>query len=229
MSGSEVLGSGVLGVAQGSGTRVPGVGGARAGAGAARAPPDTPQVCGLCPGPSRNDSVVSRYCASQAGAESDGRCCRERGARPERLLGYGTVRGPGGRGRGARVMGCRGCWGPHDEDVEDAWHRGVTGQVLGDMGTSGECRGGGGAGWGTRGMGVHRAEGVSVGDMQDGGARGGGGGCREGMWVEDTWDGGARHTDIPPPLLPPPRLDLSNCSLRSLPPALAEAAATVVL
>ncbi|KAK2511991.1 hypothetical protein Q9233_016580 [Columba guinea] len=44
-------------------------------------------VCGLCPGPPRNDSVVSRYCASRAGAESDGRCCRERGARPERLLG----------------------------------------------------------------------------------------------------------------------------------------------
>ncbi|XP_075000792.1 all-trans retinoic acid-induced differentiation factor isoform X1 [Calonectris borealis] len=27
------------------------------------------------------------YCASRAGAESEGRCCRERGARPEHLLG----------------------------------------------------------------------------------------------------------------------------------------------
>ncbi|KAM6085914.1 all-trans retinoic acid-induced differentiation factor isoform 2-T2 [Theristicus caerulescens] len=50
-----------------------------------RAPP--PQVCGLCPGPLRNGSVVARYCASRAGTESEGRCCRERGARPERLLG----------------------------------------------------------------------------------------------------------------------------------------------
>ncbi|XP_075353662.1 all-trans retinoic acid-induced differentiation factor isoform X2 [Mycteria americana] len=44
-------------------------------------------VCGRCPGPPRNGSVVARYCASRAGAESEGRCCRERGARPERLLG----------------------------------------------------------------------------------------------------------------------------------------------
>ncbi|XP_068265786.1 all-trans retinoic acid-induced differentiation factor isoform X2 [Nyctibius grandis] len=44
-------------------------------------------VCGYCPGPLRNASVVARYCASRAGTESEGRCCRERGARPERLLG----------------------------------------------------------------------------------------------------------------------------------------------
>ncbi|KAM6434144.1 all-trans retinoic acid-induced differentiation factor [Rhynochetos jubatus] len=44
-------------------------------------------VCGLCPGPPQNGSVVARYCASRAGTESEGRCCRERGARPERLLG----------------------------------------------------------------------------------------------------------------------------------------------
>ncbi|CAM9933526.1 unnamed protein product [Bubo scandiacus] len=50
-----------------------------------RRPP--PPVCGLCPGPPRNGSLVSRYCESRAGAESDGRCCRERGPGPERLLG----------------------------------------------------------------------------------------------------------------------------------------------
>ncbi|KAM6273201.1 all-trans retinoic acid-induced differentiation factor [Spheniscus humboldti] len=44
-------------------------------------------VCGRCPGPLRNGSIVARYCATRAGAESEGRCCRERGARPERLLG----------------------------------------------------------------------------------------------------------------------------------------------
>ncbi|XP_075564541.1 all-trans retinoic acid-induced differentiation factor [Pelecanus crispus] len=44
-------------------------------------------VCGLCPGPLRNGSVVARYCAARARAEGEGRCCRERGARPERLLG----------------------------------------------------------------------------------------------------------------------------------------------
>ncbi|XP_075271262.1 all-trans retinoic acid-induced differentiation factor [Opisthocomus hoazin] len=44
-------------------------------------------VCGRCPGPLRNGSVVARFCASRPGTESDGRCCRERGARPERLLG----------------------------------------------------------------------------------------------------------------------------------------------
>ncbi|XP_030324749.1 all-trans retinoic acid-induced differentiation factor isoform X4 [Calypte anna] len=31
--------------------------------------------------------MVARFCASRSGTESEGRCCRERGARPERLLG----------------------------------------------------------------------------------------------------------------------------------------------
>ncbi|XP_071598484.1 all-trans retinoic acid-induced differentiation factor isoform X2 [Heliangelus exortis] len=46
-----------------------------------------PRVCGHCPGPVRNDSMVAQFCASRSGTESEGRCCRERGARPERLLG----------------------------------------------------------------------------------------------------------------------------------------------
>ncbi|XP_059325338.1 all-trans retinoic acid-induced differentiation factor [Ammospiza nelsoni] len=44
-------------------------------------------VCGLCPGPPRNGSIVSRFCESRRDAESDGRCCRERGPAPGRLLG----------------------------------------------------------------------------------------------------------------------------------------------
>ncbi|XP_061317246.1 all-trans retinoic acid-induced differentiation factor [Pezoporus flaviventris] len=44
-------------------------------------------VCGSCPGPLRNGSVVAQYCASRPGTESEGRCCWERGVRPERLLG----------------------------------------------------------------------------------------------------------------------------------------------
>ncbi|XP_037248216.1 all-trans retinoic acid-induced differentiation factor isoform X1 [Falco rusticolus] len=44
-------------------------------------------VCGHCPGPVQNSSIVAQYCASRAGTESEGRCCWERGARPERLLG----------------------------------------------------------------------------------------------------------------------------------------------
>ncbi|XP_064267467.1 all-trans retinoic acid-induced differentiation factor [Passer domesticus] len=44
-------------------------------------------VCGLCPGPPRNGSLVSRFCESRRDTESDGRCCRERGASPGRLLG----------------------------------------------------------------------------------------------------------------------------------------------
>uniref|UniRef100_A0A663F8X5 All-trans retinoic acid induced differentiation factor n=1 Tax=Aquila chrysaetos chrysaetos TaxID=223781 RepID=A0A663F8X5_AQUCH len=68
---------------------VPGVGGCPRGCrrcpGPAERPP--PQVCGRCPGPLRNGSIVARFCASQASTESEGRCCWERGARPERLLG----------------------------------------------------------------------------------------------------------------------------------------------
>ncbi|KAM6280847.1 all-trans retinoic acid-induced differentiation factor isoform 2-T2 [Porphyrio hochstetteri] len=44
-------------------------------------------VCERCPGPVQNGSIVAQYCKSRAGTESEGRCCRERGARPERLLG----------------------------------------------------------------------------------------------------------------------------------------------
>ncbi|KAM4785434.1 all-trans retinoic acid-induced differentiation factor isoform 1-T1 [Cyanocitta cristata] len=44
-------------------------------------------VCGLCPGPPRNGSIVSRFCESRGDTESDGRCCRERGLSPGRLLG----------------------------------------------------------------------------------------------------------------------------------------------
>ncbi|XP_064304522.1 all-trans retinoic acid-induced differentiation factor isoform X2 [Phalacrocorax carbo] len=44
-------------------------------------------VCGSCPGPPRSGSIVARFCASRPGTESEGRCCRERGAHPERLLG----------------------------------------------------------------------------------------------------------------------------------------------
>ncbi|XP_047911641.2 all-trans retinoic acid-induced differentiation factor [Anser cygnoides] len=43
-------------------------------------------VCGSCPGPLRNGSLVARYCASRAGAEPRGRCCVARGP-PRRLLG----------------------------------------------------------------------------------------------------------------------------------------------
>ncbi|XP_027762957.1 all-trans retinoic acid-induced differentiation factor [Empidonax traillii] len=46
-------------------------------------------VCGTCPGPPRNGSIVSRFCESRRDTESDGRCCRERGPSPGRLLGYG--------------------------------------------------------------------------------------------------------------------------------------------
>ncbi|XP_036261133.1 all-trans retinoic acid-induced differentiation factor [Molothrus aeneus] len=44
-------------------------------------------VCGLCPGPPRNGSIVARFCESRRDTESDGRCCRERGPSPGRLLG----------------------------------------------------------------------------------------------------------------------------------------------
>ncbi|XP_032912173.1 all-trans retinoic acid-induced differentiation factor [Catharus ustulatus] len=45
-------------------------------------------VCGLCPGLPQNGSMVSRFCESQGSrAESDGRCCWERGPSPARLLG----------------------------------------------------------------------------------------------------------------------------------------------
>ncbi|XP_053794760.1 all-trans retinoic acid-induced differentiation factor isoform X2 [Vidua chalybeata] len=44
-------------------------------------------VCGLCPGPPRNGSIVARFCESRRDTESDGRCCRERGPTPGRLLG----------------------------------------------------------------------------------------------------------------------------------------------
>ncbi|XP_051470884.1 all-trans retinoic acid-induced differentiation factor-like [Apus apus] len=42
-------------------------------------------VCGRCPGPVRNDSLVAQFCAFPSGTE--GRCCWERGAHAERLLG----------------------------------------------------------------------------------------------------------------------------------------------
>lgn len=99
-----------------------------------------PQVCGHCPGPPRNGSIVAQFCASRAGTESEGRCCRERGARPERLLGYGgCVDGgcvDGGRGVHWGVQGVSG----------DTWVggaggrlvRGVTGRVLGDTWGAGE-------------------------------------------------------------------------------------------
>lgn len=109
-----------------------------------RTPP--PQVCGRCPGPLRNDSVVARYCAARPGAESEGRCCRERGARPERLLGYGAgMRGRGGTG------GERGCTGP-------GAHRRGTGGAR-----AGGARAGGGAGthWGCGG--VHKGVGGHIG------------------------------------------------------------------
>ncbi|XP_030118667.4 all-trans retinoic acid-induced differentiation factor [Taeniopygia guttata] len=44
-------------------------------------------VCGLCPGPPRNGSIVARFCESRHDTESDGRCCRERGPTPGQLLG----------------------------------------------------------------------------------------------------------------------------------------------
>ncbi|XP_005532806.1 PREDICTED: all-trans retinoic acid-induced differentiation factor [Pseudopodoces humilis] len=44
-------------------------------------------VCGLCPGPPRNGSIVSRFCESRGNTETDGRCCRERAPSPGRLLG----------------------------------------------------------------------------------------------------------------------------------------------
>ncbi|XP_059699212.1 all-trans retinoic acid-induced differentiation factor isoform X2 [Haemorhous mexicanus] len=44
-------------------------------------------VCGLCPGPPRNGSIVARFCESRHDTESDGRCCRERGPSPGQLLG----------------------------------------------------------------------------------------------------------------------------------------------
>ncbi|XP_068535266.1 all-trans retinoic acid-induced differentiation factor [Anas acuta] len=44
------------------------------------------EVCGSCPGPLRNGSVVARFCASTAGAEPRGRCCLDPGP-PRRLLG----------------------------------------------------------------------------------------------------------------------------------------------
>ncbi|KAK4825045.1 hypothetical protein QYF61_023049 [Mycteria americana] len=83
-------GVGVPGVARGSGgARETSAGGRGVPVSVPPVPRRTPppQVCGRCPGPPRNGSVVARYCASRAGAESEGRCCRERGARPERLLG----------------------------------------------------------------------------------------------------------------------------------------------
>ncbi|XP_040454681.1 all-trans retinoic acid-induced differentiation factor isoform X3 [Falco naumanni] len=46
-----------------------------------------PAVCGYCPGPVQNSSIVAQYCTSRAGIKSEGRCCWEQGARPERLLG----------------------------------------------------------------------------------------------------------------------------------------------
>uniref|UniRef100_A0A8B9V356 Uncharacterized protein n=1 Tax=Anas zonorhyncha TaxID=75864 RepID=A0A8B9V356_9AVES len=44
------------------------------------------EVCGSCPGPLRNGSIVARFCASTAGAEPRGRCCLDPGP-PRRLLG----------------------------------------------------------------------------------------------------------------------------------------------
>lgn len=70
-------------------------------------PPRPLQVCGLCPGLPRNDSIVSWFCESQRDTESDGRCCRERGPTPGRILGYG---GPGG-GRGCQLGVNLGCGG----------------------------------------------------------------------------------------------------------------------
>ncbi|XP_027525263.1 all-trans retinoic acid-induced differentiation factor isoform X3 [Corapipo altera] len=77
----------------GSGDRGgPGSGGAR-GRGLPRVPalpmPSCPpqKVCGSCSGPPRNGSIVSRFCESRGDTENDGRCCRERGPPPGRLLG----------------------------------------------------------------------------------------------------------------------------------------------
>ncbi|XP_053920025.1 all-trans retinoic acid-induced differentiation factor isoform X2 [Cuculus canorus] len=46
-----------------------------------------PQVCGHCPGPPQNSSIVAQFCASRGDTESEGRCCRERGTHPEHVLG----------------------------------------------------------------------------------------------------------------------------------------------
>uniref|UniRef100_A0A8C9G6F4 EGF-like domain-containing protein n=1 Tax=Pavo cristatus TaxID=9049 RepID=A0A8C9G6F4_PAVCR len=48
-----------------------------------------PLLCGSCPGPPRNGSVVAQYCASRAGRELSGRCCVGRGSGRQHLLGYG--------------------------------------------------------------------------------------------------------------------------------------------
>ncbi|XP_069707160.1 all-trans retinoic acid-induced differentiation factor [Phaenicophaeus curvirostris] len=44
-------------------------------------------VCGRCPGPPQNSSIVAQFCTSRGDTESEGRCCRERGARSEHILG----------------------------------------------------------------------------------------------------------------------------------------------
>uniref|UniRef100_A0A8C9G5D4 EGF-like domain-containing protein n=1 Tax=Pavo cristatus TaxID=9049 RepID=A0A8C9G5D4_PAVCR len=46
-----------------------------------------PLLCGSCPGPPRNGSVVAQYCASRAGRELSGRCCVGRGSGRQHLLG----------------------------------------------------------------------------------------------------------------------------------------------
>ncbi|XP_021248454.1 all-trans retinoic acid-induced differentiation factor [Numida meleagris] len=46
-----------------------------------------PRLCGSCPGPPRNGSVVAQFCASRADSELWGRCCVGRGSGRQHLLG----------------------------------------------------------------------------------------------------------------------------------------------
>lgn len=50
-------------------------------------------LCGSCPGPPSNGSVVSQYCASRADTELWGRCCVGRASGRQQLLGYGCKDG----------------------------------------------------------------------------------------------------------------------------------------
>lgn len=130
------------------------------------------QVCGLCPGPPRNGSIVSRFCESRGGrAESDGRCCRERGPSPGRLLGYGGPRGARGCTGWGQIWGAGGHQGPCNGGTQgmegagmDFWvHSGV--REMAGLGNTWVMVQGdqvqAGAGWL---LGVTRASGESVGD-----------------------------------------------------------------